>query len=171
MTINTTDWRRMVACLVAGIGAVLALAWAAGDAQATPLDRELRSVLEHGAPGGKKISRNQIRLPKAGVTLTLSARGKARAAAFYDCPSGYACLWQDAGGTNRRVQFFNYRTYNLAGYGMPAGDHHGASSYFNNQTGGAAAYLSGSPGTYWMFELGNLPSKWNDRASHITLVP
>jgi hypothetical protein len=69
------------------------------------------------------------------------------------------------------VQFLRYGRYNLAGYGMPAGTHRGASSYFNNQTGGAGAYLSGSPGTYWMFEFGNLPGNWNDRAAYITLTP
>jgi Peptidase inhibitor family I36 len=179
MTIDTTLWRRAAACLVAGIGVVLALTLAAGAAQATPppdremrsaLDREMRSVLEHGAPGGKQISRNQIRWRKAGVTLTLSVPGEARAARFADCPRGYACLWQDSGGTNRRVQFYHYRTYRLAAYGMPPGRRRGASSYYNNQTGGAGAYLRGRPGTYWMFGAENLPRSWNDRARTITLI-
>jgi hypothetical protein len=170
MTIDMTHWRRAAASLVAGIAVVLALAWVPGEASATTLDRDVRSVLKHGAPDGKKISRNQIYWPKAGVTLTLSVPGKARAAGFADCPRGYACLWQDAGGTRRRVQFYRYGRYWLADYGMPVGRHQGASSQYNNQTGGAGAYLAGDPGTYWMYAPGNLPRKWNDKARTIHLV-
>jgi hypothetical protein len=172
MTIDMTHGRRAAACLVAGIGVVLTLVWVPGVASATTLDRDIRSVLEHGAPDGKRVSRNQIYWPKSGVTLTLSVRvpGKARAARFSDCPRGYACLWQDAGATRRRVQFYRYGRYVLSHYGMPAGRHQGASSQYNNQTGGAGAYLAGDPGTYWMYSPGNLPRRWNDKARVIHLV-
>jgi hypothetical protein len=40
MTIDMTLWRRAAACLVAGIGVVLALALAAADAQPRPLNQK-----------------------------------------------------------------------------------------------------------------------------------
>jgi hypothetical protein len=49
MTIDTTLWR----WAAAGIALVLALAWTPRDAQATPLSRERRAVLQQGPPGAK----------------------------------------------------------------------------------------------------------------------
>jgi hypothetical protein len=159
----------------AGLAAAAVLSAAAGPADAgaahaTKLERQVDRVLRHAAPGAKQVAPTRVTWPRDGVTLTLSPTRGARAARFYDCPLRYACLWQDANGLGRRVQFLHYRTYKLAAYGMPAGTRCGATSYFNNQTGGAGAVLRGTRWTYWMFELGNLPRKLNDRARTITLM-
>jgi hypothetical protein len=116
----------------------------------------------------------RVAWPRDGVTLTLAAPGVARAAGMLDCPVRYACLWQDANGRGRRVQFFRYGEYRLAAYGMPPGTHRGASSFWNRQTGGAGAFLAGVDFTYPLLEDGNIPygnikRKYNDRASTITL--
>ena len=73
MTIDMTLWRRAAACLVAGIGALLALAWVSGDAHATAPDRELRAVLQHSPPGAKVISPTRVEWPRQGMTVMLKA--------------------------------------------------------------------------------------------------
>jgi hypothetical protein len=137
---------------------------------ATSVQRQIDQVLRHGAPGGRQTSPNQVSWARDGVTLTLFRPDEAHAARFSDCPVRYVCLWQDANGTGRRVQFFRYRTYRLSAYGMPAGKRRDATSYANAQTGGAAAYLRGRGFKYWLFEFGNLPRTMNDKAVTITLV-
>lgn len=139
-------------------------------APANGLQRQIDQVLRHAAPGARQTSPNEVRWARDGVTLTLFREDRAHAARFSDCPTKYVCLWQDANGTGRRVQFFRYRTYRLSAYGMPAGTRRDASSYYNAQTDGALAYLTGRRFTYWLFEFGNLPRKINDRAGSITLV-
>lgn len=139
-------------------------------APATSLQRQIDQVLARGAPGARQTSTNEVRWAREGVKLTLFRADEAHAARFSDCPPRYVCLWQDANGTGRRVQFFHYRTYRLSAYGMPAGKRRDATSYYNNQTGGAAAYLRGRGFIYWLFEFGNLPRTMNDRAVTITLV-
>jgi hypothetical protein len=79
MTIEMTLWRRAAACLVAGTGVVLALGWAAPGAQASQLlSSELRSVLEHAAPGAKVISSTVVKWPRQGVTPRGSAASEPR---------------------------------------------------------------------------------------------
>jgi hypothetical protein len=53
MTIDMRLWR----WVAVGIALVLALAWTPRDAQATPLSRELRAVLQQAPPGAKVITR------------------------------------------------------------------------------------------------------------------
>jgi hypothetical protein len=163
-----------------GIAAAAALAVAASPAtadaglsagQAAKLQRQVDQVLRHAAPGARQVAPNRVSWPRDRVTLTLSVPGRAQAAQFADCPRLYACLWQDAGGVGRRVQFFYYRHYNLTNYGMPPGTHRGASSAFNNQTGGADAYLNVGNTTYWFWAAGNIPRQFNDKARTITLLP
>jgi hypothetical protein len=156
---------------VAGLAAAAALTAATGPAEGkTTLQREVDEVLRHAAPGARQVGPNRVTWARDGVTLTLSAPGVARAAAFLDCPVRYACLWQDANGRGRRVQFFHYRKYRLAAYGMPAGKRRGASSYWNRQTGGAFATLIGADFTYPMITYGNIKRKYNDRARIIWLA-
>ena len=108
--------------------AAAALTTAASPAGAkTTLQRQVDQVLRHAAPGARQIAPNRVTWPGRGVTVTLSAPGKARAAAGpLDCPVGYACLWQDSNWTSRRVQFYRYGKYRLAAYGMPPGTRRGA---------------------------------------------
>ena len=159
-----------------GLLAATALAVPA-SADATPLQRQVDRVLEQSSPGGRQVAPNRITWPRAGVTMTLARPGTARAAALRDCPRGYACLWQDAGYTSRRVQFFHYRTYRLSAFGMPAGKRRGASSYFNNQTDGASAVLTFGVGAndrplkLSMQGHSNLFGRFNDAARWITLKP
>jgi hypothetical protein len=159
----------------AGLAAAAALAAATSPAEAkTTLQRQVNEVLRHAAPGARQVGPNRVTWARDGVTLTLVAPGVARAAGMLDCPVRYACLWQDANGRGRRVQFFRYGEYRLAAYGMPPGTHRGASSFWNRQTGGAGAFMAGSDFTYPLLEDGNIPygnikRKYNDRASTITL--
>jgi Peptidase inhibitor family I36 len=157
------------------LAAAAALAVGAGPAdasaeQSTKIQRQVDQVLRHAAPGARQVAPNRVTWPRAGASVTISESGKARAARFSDCQLGYVCLWQDANGTNRRVQFWHYRTYRLANYGMPAGTHRGASSYYNHQTDGAGAFLRGKDFTWHMWGFDNL-SYLNDKARTITLTP
>ena len=154
----------------AALVAAAALATATSPAEGmTSLQRQVDPVLRHAAPGARQVAPNRVTWPRRGVTVTLSAPGMARAAAFIDCPVSYACLWQDTNATNRRVQFYRYGKYKLAAYGMPPGTRRGASSYFNRQTGGAYAVLGGAGFSYPMIEYGNIERKYNDRARTIWL--
>ena len=158
----------------AALVAAAALTTAASPAEAkTTLQRQVDQVLRHAAPGARQIAPNRVTWPRRGVTVTLSAPGKARAAAAdpLDCPVGYACLWQDSNWTNRRVQFYRYGKYRLAAYGMPPGTRRGASSYFNRQTHDAHAGLIGADFVYPLIEYGNIQRKYNDRGRTIWLAP
>jgi hypothetical protein len=157
----------------AALVAAAALATATSPAEGkTTLQRQVNQVLRHAAPGARQVAPNRVTWPRRGVTVvtvTLSAPGMARAAAFIDCPVSYACLWQDTNATNRRVQFLRYGKYKLRAYGMPPGTRRGASSYFNRQTGGAYAVLGGADFSYPLIEYGNIERKYNDRARTIWL--
>jgi hypothetical protein len=157
--------------LAAGVAAA-ALAGGAGaaDASTAQLQREVDGVLRHSAPGGRQVSPNKVEWRRAGVTLTLHAPGARRGDGWKLCPRRYACLWQDVGYESRRIQFFHYRTYQLRAYGMPPFTHKGASSYYNNQTGGAKAILH-ADFDFSMVGRGSLFGALNDRGRSITLAP
>ena len=150
---------------------------AVSDEHAATLQRQIDRVLAHSAPGGQQIGPNRVTWRRDGVTLTLPVPGRAHAAVgVKDCPSGYACLWQDTFFRSRRVQFFHYRLYRLAAYGMPPGKRRGASSYANHQTGGARAWLTffnslHEPFDIELFSNGNLHGRLNDAAHYIELAP
>jgi hypothetical protein len=152
------------------LAAAAALAVGASPASATTLQREVDQVLRHSEPGGRQVGPNQVVWARDGVRLTLF--GRTRAASSHDCRRGYACLWQDTNFRSRRVEFFRYRTYRLADWGMPPGKRRGASSWANHQTGRARAILSFDFGWFTMPPggSGNLPPRRNDAAEFITLM-
>ncbi|GIF13633.1 hypothetical protein [Actinoplanes teichomyceticus] len=56
------------------------------------------------------------------------------AAAYQGCPSGYVCIYPNAGWNNGQpsLKFYTYGAHNLSGQ-------FGVKRFFNNQTGGAIA--------------------------------
>jgi hypothetical protein len=164
MTIDMSPWRRAAVCLVAGIGVALTLAWAAGDAHATSLDRELRSVVQHGAQGAKVVSPTRVEWPRQGVTLLLKSTKRDRAGCLYR-----VCLYQDANWSGRMIQFSYRGTYKLARWGMPPTPKKGVSSYWNLR--GPAQLL----GPNWTLNIGpygnygHVPRSLNDRATYVRL--
>ena len=157
--------------LAAGAALIVAAA-PAGAAHRTTLQQDVNQVLRDSKPGGKQVGRNQVVWARDGVRVTLLAPGTARAAASSACRRGYACLWQDTNFRSRRVEFYRYRTYRLADWGMPPGKRRGASSWANHQTGGARAILTFALGWFTMPPggEGNLPRRRNDAAKFITLL-
>jgi hypothetical protein len=70
-------------------------------------------------------------------TMLVGGAATASAATYAGCPSGYACLYpQDAGwnGGHPSALYYRYGSYNLT-------NQFGIHRFFNNQTGGAGAYL------------------------------
>jgi hypothetical protein len=157
---------RRAAVLVASLAATLAIGGVA-DAHATSLDQEMRSVLAHGAPGGKVVGKNRIHWPKQGVTLTLRVSRQAP----WMCQSHFVCLYQDKNGEGRKIHFEDYGTYKLARYGMGAGPR-GVSSYYDNQIGATAgSKLIGPNFRLPLHNFGNVPRIRNDRATYVRLFP
>jgi Peptidase inhibitor family I36 len=164
------------ACAVGvALAAVVAIVAPAGatapNGQSARLQRQIDQVLQHSKPGALQIAPNQVQWPRDGVTLTFETPGKAHAARFADCPRRYACLWQDTDARGRRIQFFHYRRYLLAHYGMPRFTPQGASSYYNHQTGGARAIVRANSVDIELHGQGNLAGNLNDRVKSITLRP
>jgi len=155
-------------------GLIIAAALAApsaspGEAASSArLQQQIDHIIENSAPGARQVARNRVQWPRDGVTLTFQPPGIARAARFTDCPERYACLWQDAGGQGRRIEFLRYGTYKLRAYGMPPFTHRGASSYYNHQIGGAKAILH-ADFDFDMHGRGSLYGALNDRGRSITL--
>jgi hypothetical protein len=163
MTNDIRLWRA-TACLVAGIGVALALGWAAGDAHATRLDHEMRSVLQHAAPGAKVVSPTRVEWPRQGVTLMLKPTKLDRAGCLYR-----VCLYEDADWQGRMIQFSYRGTYKLANWGMPPTPDKGVSSYWNLRgpaelIGPNFRYNIGPYGNY-----GHVPRSINDRATYVRL--
>jgi hypothetical protein len=162
MTIDTTLWR----WAAAGIALVLALAWTPRDAQATPLSRELRAVLQPGPPGAKVIGPTRVEWPRQGVTLLL----KQRKANWDDCIGRWVCLFEHAHGQGRMILFAKPGRFKLKAWSMgPDPAHHkGVSSYWNRRGGRAILWgpnfrHNASPGKH------NLPRDINDRSSYVQL--
>ena len=83
----------------------------------------------------------------------------ASAATYAGCPSGYACLYpQNAGWNNSQpsAKYYYYRAYNLV-------NQFGTHRFFNNQTGGAGAYVcTGYNGTGTCYrQAPNTYTDWN----------
>ena len=95
MTIDITVWRRVVACLVASTGVVLALALAAGDAQARLLDHK---------PSGYD------RCPKTYVCLFQDSNGRNRII-WYRAYGTYRLKAKSMVGTGTGVtSYYNHQT-------------------------------------------------------------
>ncbi len=166
MTIETTHRRRAAACLVAGIGVLLALMWASGDAQGATPDRELRAALRDSPPGAKVISPTRAHWPRQGVTLELKAT---KAAAGY-CQTWRLCLWEHRDQGGRMIYFDKRGTFKLSAWSMGPNPsrHKGASSYANFRS--VPATLIGPNFRHNMAQdmlHHNIPSSMNDRATYV----
>ncbi|MEU4560170.1 hypothetical protein AB0F72_17440 [Actinoplanes sp. NPDC023936] len=69
----------------------------------------------------------------AGALLPNATAAQA-AGTIQGCPSGYVCIYPNAGWNNGRpsLKFYTYGAHNLSGQ-------YGVKRFFNNQTGGAIA--------------------------------
>jgi len=124
-------------------------------------------------PGSSLVSAHEILL-EPGVLLSFpSASDKAqRTAAAADCPRQGFCLYEHTSYRGARIAFFTCFDYNLkferfwnttnGGWDDWAGD---ASSWHNNQTGGAVAQVFMGNATYYA-GIGASPNfgRWNDYA-------
>ena len=165
MTMDTTPWRRAAACLLAGIGAVLALAWAAGDAHAQTPNRQLRSAVHNGPPGARVISPTRVQWPRQGVTIRL----RQAKPDWAGCNGPWVCLWENAWGRGRMIYFKKRGTFKLSAWSM-SGDpyrHKGVTSFWNRR--GRAATLIGPNFRLGLSNYGNVPSSMNDRATYVRL--
>jgi len=158
--------QRAAACRAAGVGFVLALASAAGDAQGQPPDGELRAVLEQGSPGAQVISPNRVQWPRQGVTMLLNRRR----ADWAGCNGKWVCLWEDAHGRGRMIYFAAPGKFRLKDWSMgpdPA-RHRGVTSYWKRRSGRALLW---GPNFRHNVTAGrhNVPSSINDRSSYLQL--
>ena len=161
----------------------LAGAGAAHAASATPdraTDRWVRDNLAAN-PGSVRVAPDKIRLDR-GLTMTLYRPGSATAAQggpVRDCNYKYFCIYEDVGYGHAGLGMSRCRIYNLHNYKFK--DKHSridtwdneASSWINNQSGGARATLwSGKHGhsTWFKAPVGHdrqLPRQWNDNVNEV----
>ncbi len=180
MTIDMTHWRVVVACLVAGIAAMLAVAWAAGDAHARG-DRSLQRAIDvrlQAAPGARQVARNQIVFAD-GVRVTYSRSGRGGSL----CGPRKFCVWADAGYQGIQASFPQCtgnrpKTYQLRKYGLPPGKpgwvFSGVTSWRNNMARGKSAqFLDMQMGTLIRVNRGgggHMPASKNDRAAWVDML-
>jgi hypothetical protein len=174
-----------VSSTVTAMAIALALSLAgAGSAQAASttsdaaLERQVRANLAAN-PGSDRVGPNQIQL-EPGLTMTLLGRGSASAAQdrAKRCNLGYFCIYEnrDFGGASLGMSACN--TYVLHSYrfidqfGRPDRWDLEASSWINNQTGGAAATLRHLNGATFKAPADRqdkfLNPPWNDRVVKVT---
>ncbi|MEV4132843.1 hypothetical protein AB0J72_11845 [Dactylosporangium sp. NPDC049742] len=162
------------------LGAALSLAFAmlvplavpAAPAGAAPpgavAEAEIARILA-ADPAATRLSADQVAWPDDGVVLTVTGE-----AAGSWCGTGRACVYADANRAGYGYAFYRCGAYRLPEYGFPTGQRAGASSWYNNQTGGAkirfedewftlTPVLAGSG-------FGNMPSYLNDRAYWLDLL-
>ncbi|MGK5672151.1 hypothetical protein ACSNOB_04800 [Micromonospora sp. URMC 106] len=121
-------------------------------------------------PRATRLSANQVAWPNDGVVLTVTdvdATGSW-------CGTGRACIHADANRAGYGYAFYRCGTYRLPEYGFPTGQRGGASSWYNNQTGGAKIrfedeWFTLTPVTAG-YGFGNMPSYMNDRAYWLSLL-
>jgi hypothetical protein len=174
-----------VSSIVKLLSIVFALSLAgAGAAQAasTPdraADQWVRDNLAAN-PGSVRVGPNQIRL-EPGLTMTLYTRGSARAAQgpVRDCNYQHFCIYENVGFGKAGLAMSKCKVYYLNTHWFT--DQHSrrdtwdneASSWINNQSGGARATLwSGKHGqsTYFKAPVGKdraLPRQWNDNVNEV----
>lgn len=89
-----------------------------------------------------KLARKR-RIAGAAAAFTIAAAGVATFgpvssayAATYGCPSGWTCVYSGPNPATSRIdaEFFSYGAHNLS-------NEYGTHAVYNNQTGGAGAYL------------------------------
>jgi Peptidase inhibitor family I36 len=133
-----------LALSLAGAGA----AQAASTASDAALERQVRANLAAN-PGSDRAGPNQIQL-EPGLTMTLHRRGSASAAQARakKCRIGYFCIYENRDFLEASLAMSACKTYILHSYrfidqfGRPDRWDLEASSWINNQTGGAAATLT-----------------------------
>ncbi|RGC68569.1 hypothetical protein C5N14_12785 [Micromonospora sp. MW-13] len=137
----------------------------------TLTEDRIRSILA-GDPHATRLSANQVAWPDDGVVLTLTD-GDADAAGSW-CGTGRACVHADANRGGYGYAFYYCQVYRLPNYGFPTGERAGASSWYNNQTGGAKIKFEDEWFTLTPvvagYGFGNMPSYMNDRAYWLTLL-
>ena len=154
-------------------------AHAASTASDAASERQVRANLAAN-PGSVRLGPNQIQL-EPGVTVTLPDRGSARAAQgpVEGCNRHEFCIYEDVNFRQARFDMRDCRNFNLRDYRFI--DKHGrsdtwdneASSWVNNQSGGAIATLNSEEngkGT-WFRSSGlkdnRVGPKWNDNIESI----
>jgi len=166
MTTEMTSGRRAAACLLAGFGIVLALAWAAGDAHGRPLDDELQAMLRQAPPGANVISPTRVEWPRQGVTVLLHPTRRD----WHGCNGAWVCLWEHADGGGRLIYFATPGRFRLKAWSMgPDPAHHkGVTSYWKRRPGRALLW---GPNFRHNVTAGkhNLPSSINDGSSYLQL--
>ena len=166
--------------IVTALAVVLALAGAASaHAASSRSDAWIRDTLAAN-PGSVRVADNQIRL-EPGLTLTLHARGAAKAAkaAGKPCHRLYFCIYEDVGFGNASLDMSACRIYNLHSYRFIDQFHrpdrwdNEASSWINHQTGGAVATLwsnAGGKGTFFKAPVSrdsDMGPNWNDNVESV----
>ncbi|RKF29301.1 hypothetical protein [Micromonospora globbae] len=121
-------------------------------------------------PDATRLSANQVAWPDDGVVLTVTDADTAGSW----CQTGRACIHADANRGGYGYAFYRCQTYRLPEYGFPIGQRGGASSWYNNQTGGAKIrfedeWFTLTPVTAG-YGFGNMPSYMNDRAYWLELL-
>lgn len=107
----------------------------------------------------RKIVRTASAVALAAGAFMATGATAASAATYAGCPSGYACLYPQNAGWNGNVpsaKYYRYGSYNLV-------NQFGTHRFFNNQTGGAGAYLcTGYNGTGTCSRIGTYTyTDWN----------
>ena len=164
-----------LALSLAGAGA----AHAASTMSAAASERQVRANLAAN-PGSVRVGPNQILL-EPGVTVTLPDRGAARAAQgpVEGCNRHEFCIYEDVNFRQARFDMIECKIHRLTAYrfidkfGRSDTWDNEASSWVNNQSGGAIATLySGNDGKGTWFKSSGLKDnrvgpKWNDNVESI----
>jgi hypothetical protein len=164
-----------LALMLAGAGS----AHAASTTSDAAFERQVRANLAAN-PDSVRIGPNQIRL-EPGLTMTLYRRGSATAAQgpVRDCNFKHFCIYEDVGYGHAGLAMSQCRIYNLKKHRfkdkfsrIDTWDNE-ASSWINNQSGGARATLwSGKHGqsTFFKAPVGKdraLPRQWNENVNEV----
>jgi hypothetical protein len=154
-------------------------AHAASTTSDAALERQVRANLAAN-PGSVRVGPNQIRL-EPGVTMTLPGRASARAGRgpVHGCNEGEFCIYEDVNFRQAHFDMIKCKIHRLISYrfidkfGRSDTWDNEASSWVNNQTGGAIATLwseDRGKGT-WFTSSGlkdnRVGRKWNDNVESV----
>jgi hypothetical protein len=154
-------------------------AHAASTTSDAAFERQVRANLAAN-PGSVRLGPNQIQL-EPGLTMTLHGRGSARAARgpVHGCNEREFCIYEDVNFREARFDMIKCKIYRLSSYrfidkfGRSDTWDNEASSWVNNQTGGAVATLwSEDRGRGTWFKSSGLKDnrvgpKWNDNVESV----